>query len=31
MFTIIFYKTESGKEPVLDYIKELQKRKDKDG
>ena len=30
MYTIIFYRTESGKEPVLDFIRELQKRKDKD-
>ena len=30
MFTIIFYKTENGKEPVLDFIRELQERKDKD-
>ena len=30
MYTIIFYKTERGKEPVLDYLKELCKRKDKD-
>ena len=30
MFSIIFYKTETGKEPVLDFIKELKKRNDKD-
>ena len=30
MYKIIFYRTESGKEPVLDFIRELRKRKDKD-
>ena len=28
---IVFYRTESGKEPVLDFIRALKKRKDKDG
>ena len=30
MYKIIFYRTESGKESVLDFIRELRKRKDKD-
>ena len=29
MYNIIFYRTESGKEPVLDFIEGLKKRKDK--
>ena len=31
MYEIVFYRTESGKEPVLDFIRALKKRKDKDG
>ena len=31
MYKIVFYRTESGKEPVLDFIRALKKRKDKDG
>lgn len=30
MNSIYFYKDKNGKEPVLDYLKELSKRKDKD-
>lgn len=30
MHEIIFYKDKNGKEPVLEYIRELGKRKDKD-
>lgn len=30
MHSIYFYKDKNGKEPVLDYLKELSKRKDKD-
>ena len=30
MHKIIFYKTVRGEEPVLDYMRELQKRNDKD-
>lgn len=30
LHSIYFYKDKNGKEPVLDYLKELSKRKDKD-
>lgn len=30
MYRIIFYKTQTGKEPVLDFIRDLKKRRDKD-
>lgn len=30
MFKIYFYKDKNGKEPVLEYIEELAKKKDKD-
>jgi len=30
MYEIVFYRTKAGKEPVLDFIRELRKRKDKD-
>ena len=30
MHRIYFYKDKNGKEPVLDYLRELSKRKDKD-
>ena len=30
MYRSIIYRTESGKEPVLDFIRALKKRKDKD-
>jgi phage-related protein len=30
MFDVLFYRDRSGKEPVLEFIQELDKRKDKD-
>lgn len=30
MFEVVFYKDKNGKEPVLDYLRSLNERSDKD-